>query len=134
MVTYSKYGRQASSREVGKMRVDTTDAERTTNKSHVVPNSYGLSETDFNRGIAVYKLARIGLASNETMNIYISWLKKNVVNFNLDSFTTGIAFAKRYFSINKSVKNIEYNGNFDEDNFFNEWNTVMREGKKNGRR
>ena len=133
MVTFSKYGRQSSSKEVGSMRIAAADAKRTSNNSYIVKNNYGFNITDFNRGIAVYRIAHIGLASKETIDAYVAWLKKKVVNFDLNGFTSGIAFAKRYVNVNKDTKGLEYRGDFDEDSFFDEWNIAIKENKKNGR-
>ena len=133
MVSYSKYGRQASSKEIGKMRMAVHDAERTANPSYIVKNNYDFSVTDFNKGIAVYKIAHIGLCSSNDIKKYIDWLKDNEVNFKVADFKAGLEFAKRYVSINNNIKGLEYRSDFDENEFFNEWNTVVKVGKKNGR-
>ena len=81
MVTYSKYGRQATSKEVGKNRIAIHDAEKTASKSYIVKNNYGFSITDFNKGVALYKNMYLGLFSIEDVSKYITWLSNNEVNF-----------------------------------------------------
>ena len=133
MVTYSKYGRLANSKEIGKNRIAIHDAEKTASKSYIVKNNYGFSITDFNKGVALYKNMYLGLFSIEDVPKYITWLSNNEVNFKKDDLDTGMAFAKRYIKINDTSEGLEYRGNFDENNFFNEWNVAIKEGKKNGK-
>ena len=133
MVTYSKYGRQASSKEIGSMRIAKLDSERTNNKSSIGKNSFGFSITDFNKGVAVYKNMYLGICSVENISKYISWLKDNEINFRYEDLESGMAFAKRYVTINNTIDGLSYRGSFEENNFFNEWNMVVKENRKNGR-
>lgn len=133
MVTYSKYGRQASSKEIGSMRIAKIDSERTNSKSSIGKNSFGFSITDFNKGVALYKNMHLGLCSVVDIPKYISWLKENEINFRCEDLESGIAFAKRYVTINDTINGLDYRGSFDENDFFNEWNMVVKENRKNGR-
>ena len=133
MTTYSRYGRQASSKEIGNMRIGYADSKKTANSSYVVKNNYGFSIADFNKGVAIYKNMYLGIIEFEKISNYIDWLKENEINFREEDLDTGMAYVKRYIKINDTVDGIEYRGNFDENNFFNEWNAATKDVKKNGR-
>ena len=133
MVTYSKYGRPASSQEIGSMRIAKIDSERTASKSSIGNNSFAFSITDFNKGVALYKNMYLGVCSIENVPSYISWLEENEINFRKNDLESGMAFAKRYVTINNTINGLEYRGNFDEKVFFDEWNIAKKGSRKNGR-
>lgn len=133
MVTYSKYGRQASSKEIGSMRIAKIDSERTNSKSSIGKNSFAFSITDFNKGVALYKNMHLGICSVEDIPKYISWLEENEINFRKNDLESGMAFAERYVTINDTINGLEYRGKFDENVFFDEWNIAKKGSRKNGR-
>lgn len=134
MVTYSKYGRQASSKEVGARRIAIHDGERTANPSYIVKNNFGFSINTFNKGIALYKNMYLGICSPLEVSRYIDAALDSEVNFNKDDLDTGMAFAKRYIDINNSIEGLEYKGKFDENVFLNEvsqYSTLIEKGGRN---